>query len=213
MTIFIFFFFFSSRRRHTGYWRDWSSDVCSSDLTAFGLQAEGRRHRRKARVERHHLDFEAALLFLVGEFLPDADGGGIGGIGESDLVMVIVGGARPEADGVDRRGIRPVFTLGGEFGLMAVDPRLVIGAVDAGNAIKRVVLRDRSADEAALEDVRAADRGPVRLRRRVRLPAVDWPGLVEQIRIARDAVVAGLATIGVGMKREITTAGIEQDAA
>src|SRR5215217_6833959 len=25
-------FFFSSRRRHTSYWRDWSSDVCSSDL-------------------------------------------------------------------------------------------------------------------------------------------------------------------------------------
>src|SRR3712207_7732062 len=30
---FLFFFFFSSRRRHTRYWRDWSSDVCSSDLT------------------------------------------------------------------------------------------------------------------------------------------------------------------------------------
>src|SRR3712207_9420237 len=25
-------FFYSSRRRHTRYWRDWSSDVCSSDL-------------------------------------------------------------------------------------------------------------------------------------------------------------------------------------
>src|SRR3712207_6859954 len=24
--------FFSSKRRHTRYWRDWSSDVCSSDL-------------------------------------------------------------------------------------------------------------------------------------------------------------------------------------
>src|SRR6266496_4792038 len=29
-----FFFFFSSRRRHTRSLRDWSSDVCSSDLTA-----------------------------------------------------------------------------------------------------------------------------------------------------------------------------------
>src|SRR5690606_39772664 len=28
----IFFFFFSSRRRHTRFSRDWSSDVCSSDL-------------------------------------------------------------------------------------------------------------------------------------------------------------------------------------
>src|SRR2546422_9410399 len=29
---FVFFFFFSSRRRHTRCSRDWSSDVCSSDL-------------------------------------------------------------------------------------------------------------------------------------------------------------------------------------
>src|SRR2546421_1194634 len=29
---FDFFFFFSSRRRHTRSDRDWSSDVCSSDL-------------------------------------------------------------------------------------------------------------------------------------------------------------------------------------
>src|SRR4249920_1384822 len=29
-----FFFFFSSRRRHTRCGRDWSSDVCSSDLGA-----------------------------------------------------------------------------------------------------------------------------------------------------------------------------------
>src|SRR5690606_39677952 len=29
------FFFFSSRRRHTRFSRDWSSDVCSSDLPEF----------------------------------------------------------------------------------------------------------------------------------------------------------------------------------
>src|SRR6266700_7125522 len=29
------FFFFSSRRRHTRFSRDWSSDVCSSDLQRF----------------------------------------------------------------------------------------------------------------------------------------------------------------------------------
>src|SRR5947209_14530949 len=27
--------FFSSRRRHTRYWRDWSSDVCPSDLVTY----------------------------------------------------------------------------------------------------------------------------------------------------------------------------------
>src|SRR5947209_13953349 len=35
-------FFFSSRRRHTRYWRDWSSDVCSSDLAAAAHAANAR---------------------------------------------------------------------------------------------------------------------------------------------------------------------------
>src|SRR5438309_12113881 len=30
------FLFFSSRRRHTGWNCDWSSDVCSSDLSRYG---------------------------------------------------------------------------------------------------------------------------------------------------------------------------------
>src|SRR5207249_9496610 len=34
------FFIFSSRRRHTRSKRDWSSDVCSSDLIDIGLGAE-----------------------------------------------------------------------------------------------------------------------------------------------------------------------------
>src|SRR5207253_8169614 len=33
--IIFFIFFFSSRRRHTRWPRDWSSDVCSSDLKAW----------------------------------------------------------------------------------------------------------------------------------------------------------------------------------
>src|SRR5262245_29463474 len=40
--LFVFFFFFSSRRRHTRCLSDWSSDVCSSDLsshTSRGLRA------------------------------------------------------------------------------------------------------------------------------------------------------------------------------
>src|SRR5258707_11760914 len=34
------FIFFSSRRRHMRYWRDWSSDVCSSDLAECSTRAE-----------------------------------------------------------------------------------------------------------------------------------------------------------------------------
>src|SRR5690349_14197944 len=35
------FFFFSSRRRHTRSLRDWSSDVCSSDLDTFFVVRHG----------------------------------------------------------------------------------------------------------------------------------------------------------------------------
>src|SRR5438067_4340707 len=35
-----FFFFFSSRRRHTRSKRDWSSDVCSSDLQSATLASD-----------------------------------------------------------------------------------------------------------------------------------------------------------------------------
>src|SRR2546422_7754807 len=39
------FFFFSSRRRHTRCSRDWSSDVCSSDLKFSGSSTSGRDSR------------------------------------------------------------------------------------------------------------------------------------------------------------------------
>src|SRR6266699_5527777 len=38
------FFFFSSRRRHTRCGRDWSSDVCSSDLVPFPAALDGNRN-------------------------------------------------------------------------------------------------------------------------------------------------------------------------
>src|SRR6266508_6050211 len=52
---FFFFFFFSSRRRHTRWPRDWSSDVCSSDL--FGVrQLLERAVRIDADVVHEHVD-------------------------------------------------------------------------------------------------------------------------------------------------------------
>src|SRR2546426_6597008 len=43
----IYFFFFSSRRRHTRLQGDWSSDLCSSDLTTgWGSRGRGRRPPR-----------------------------------------------------------------------------------------------------------------------------------------------------------------------
>src|SRR3989440_1798011 len=56
----LFFFFFSSRRRHTRSDRDWSSDVCSSDLhpTRFGVE-EDPKH------EPYDHDRDALALPLV----------------------------------------------------------------------------------------------------------------------------------------------------
>src|SRR6266702_5801894 len=45
----IIFFFFSSRRRHTRWPRDWSSDVCSSDLLGLG-QPEIAWHTERDRI-------------------------------------------------------------------------------------------------------------------------------------------------------------------
>ena len=45
-----------------------------------GLQAERGGHRRKARIERHQLDFDPDFLLLVGKGLPHAERGRVGGI-------------------------------------------------------------------------------------------------------------------------------------
>src|SRR3712207_8299445 len=51
-------FFFSSRRRHTRYWRDWSSDVCSSDLSGAderaGIGAGVSLQARRVMAARRH---------------------------------------------------------------------------------------------------------------------------------------------------------------
>src|SRR5215208_1308985 len=58
-----FIFFFSSRRRHTRWPRDWSSDVCSSDLykTMTGHHVE-----RKAGWDTHGLPVEIAVEQKLG---------------------------------------------------------------------------------------------------------------------------------------------------
>src|SRR5205809_5773853 len=55
-------FFFSSRRRHTRCSRDWSSDVCSSDLSMAGLElARLAIERRKIDPVALHQLLDAAL--------------------------------------------------------------------------------------------------------------------------------------------------------
>src|SRR6266403_3778630 len=60
-----FLFFFSSRRRHTRSLRDWSSDVCSSDLGEM-LGRGGRGPRRCRRRTGRQRDAAAAAELLAG---------------------------------------------------------------------------------------------------------------------------------------------------
>src|SRR5205814_6535924 len=60
-----FCFFFSSRRRHTRCLSDWSSDVCSSDLTTMRAATRYRAAERVPPIVRAVLDArdEAAVIF------------------------------------------------------------------------------------------------------------------------------------------------------
>src|SRR5690349_22529830 len=73
----LLFFFFSSRRRHTRSLRDWSSDVCSSDLALAASEA-GRRapcgsgdrakrcsqDRKSTRLNSSHVESSYAVFCL-----------------------------------------------------------------------------------------------------------------------------------------------------
>src|SRR5699024_11977406 len=76
-------FFFSSRRRHTRSKRDWSSDVCSSDLenvivsladkiTHFHLHNNDGLHDDHNRIKDGSLNFDE-FITLHQKHAPDAD--------------------------------------------------------------------------------------------------------------------------------------------
>src|SRR6266436_6820829 len=65
----VFFFFFSSRRRHTRCSRDWSSDVCSSDLGP--LAGEQAAVELRARVLGDDVGFRTPLEDGWGHGVPD----------------------------------------------------------------------------------------------------------------------------------------------
>src|SRR5438445_9269580 len=75
--IWLMYFFFSSRRRHTRYWRDWSSDVCSSDLVSeSSIQVlrigPGQVHQEPRDLLAHRVHVLASLLGRGGRGIPDS---------------------------------------------------------------------------------------------------------------------------------------------
>src|SRR5690606_21880035 len=74
LLVVVFVFFFSSRRRHTRFSRDWSSDVCSSDLEAVkagGFTVEERR-RLAARAFAHTASYDVAVAsWFASSYAPD----------------------------------------------------------------------------------------------------------------------------------------------
>src|SRR5437899_881683 len=106
------------------------------------LDADRRRQGSKSEVERRELDLDAAFLLLIRESLTDSVRGEISRVGQSDLVMLIVGAADPKSDGVDERTLRAVLALAHHLGLFRRDSGLVILSVSARNMIHRIVFRE-----------------------------------------------------------------------
>src|SRR5207249_6482094 len=107
----LFFFFFSSRRRHTRSKRDWSSDVCSSDLRILALR---------------DVSFELEKGSTVGVVGPN-------GCGKSTLLQIIAGTLEPTHGNVWHEG------RVAEIGRASCRERVYIGVGDGGVEGKRQV--------------------------------------------------------------------------
>src|SRR2546429_3756485 len=98
------FFFFSSRRRHTRCSRDWSSDVCSSDLDAYADTESGLRRGAErpgdcvdeGEIHRRNAELHAARQPDAEHLLPDGGAPAPRAPGET-----------PKRSGPRRPGARP----------------------------------------------------------------------------------------------------------
>src|SRR6266550_3921276 len=88
------FFFFSSRRRHTRCSRDWSSDVCSSDLLDDGAPGAQRPVEAHPGVAREDLADRFAGRYLETGSDSTALAGSLAGGGERSEHPTSVGGKR-----------------------------------------------------------------------------------------------------------------------
>src|SRR5690606_31834200 len=99
-------FFFSSRRRHTRFSRDWSSDVCSSDLALEPRARPLRLHRAGlGRVQGRDLRLRAVQRAAAGAAAPRARRRRLGARGRA--------GPRREAGATGGGGVTDAAVSGG----------------------------------------------------------------------------------------------------
>src|SRR5256886_14949163 len=137
LRILFFFFFFSSRRRHTRFDCDWSSDVCSSDLSRF-VHERGKEGRLTRLV--HH-GFELVRRRYE-RWLDDALAMRWGIVAAAVLVMVA---AWPLYQ-YSRRELAPIEDQGHISLFMAASPDASLAATN--KASLQVVKAVRSFPEA-----------------------------------------------------------------
>src|SRR3712207_5662860 len=117
------FFFFSSRRRHTRYWRDWSSDVCSSDLPALPDGGHNRPRSKPGQAVRLPGRRARGHARRAGCCGPPAQGQGL-----ARAPLRSLGGRRPAAGAETplRTVFREVEELAGEQQLVAAQRGQVV---------------------------------------------------------------------------------------
>src|SRR5690349_14270268 len=117
-----FFFFFSSRRRHTRSLRDWSSDVCSSDLD-----------RRRGRAGLHDLALDGPVLPVenLDPLAPD----------HRPVALVEIG--NPLRPGCDRQRVRAEVILA--FAITDGERRAAAGGDDE---VRVIAEQDRNGEGA-----------------------------------------------------------------
>src|SRR5699024_11699859 len=104
------FFFFSSRRRHTRSKRDWSSDVCSSDLLLsgnFGVLVTTTDEDPEVATEetsrRRYLNLSSATLDRHGPLEGDPDASEIGRASCRERVQITAAAGAADDNSADNR--------------------------------------------------------------------------------------------------------------
>ena len=155
------------------------------------VQPDSGAPRPKRRRERVELNLNACFLLAVFKRRRCLAHTGI----QHGFIVFVMGGARPEADRVDKGAAHTILALGGKFRLFKIDPRSARRWFRAGNAVKAGVTAESHADKTARKEVRRTDALSLRLYKCVGL---DAKRRAEIFGAARERI--GMNGIGTGAR-------------